>query len=168
MKKNNPLKPLNEAVLVGEKWVIIFGFTAMLILGLLQIVLRKIGYPIPWVEPVMLYVFIWTSMLAMSFATAKGSHFKMEMLTERLSPKGRKTIRIIVNLIILFFGIFIVFYGMQNAIMNLGQRMMALPFSMFVPKLSVPIAFSLSIVHALSNLIDLLQENEIVKVEVMD
>ncbi len=60
---------------------------AMIVLGVLQVVLRKMGASLIWADPAIRYSVLWIGFLAASVATRRGRHISVDALS-RFLPKG--------------------------------------------------------------------------------
>lgn len=155
------LKRLDSAVMSLEKVVIVFLVTCMFVLGMAQVVSRfVIKSPIPWTESMLTYMFIWSSYLGASVAVAKNSHFMVDIFVNYLPAKYRRYIEVLVNLLIIFFAVFIVYKGMYLVIENRTQLMSAMPFSMSWPYLALPVSSLFMIIHTITRIYNLIVGRE--------
>lgn len=64
------------------------------------VIARKfLGTPIAWLEEIQLFFFVWTVFFAGSVAFRTGNHVGIDIVAERLNPKARKVLDVIVYII---------------------------------------------------------------------
>jgi TRAP-type C4-dicarboxylate transport system permease small subunit len=92
--------------------VVIFG--GITIVTIFQVFFRYVlNAPLMWSEEFARYLFVWGVLLATGIGLGKGSHIGVEIIFDRLPAPMRKNIRLFSSLLIIFFSLFLTFYGIQ-------------------------------------------------------
>jgi TRAP-type transport system small permease protein len=66
----------------------------LMVLAFVQVVLRYVfGGSLFWAEEVILFAFTWVIFLAATVNLERGAHFGMDVLVNRLPPRGRRIIQ---------------------------------------------------------------------------
>jgi TRAP-type C4-dicarboxylate transport system permease small subunit len=110
-----------EAALMVMCGVCIFMFT--LTVGC-DVVTRTIGTPWLWLQQVTTAFFAWGVFFGMAAATRRNDHFYLSEITKRLTGAPRSTIEIVNRLIVLVVALMLVWFGWQNALLDLGSYRM--------------------------------------------
>jgi len=111
------LDPL-EAALMILCGVCIFMFTATV---LLDVVTRTLGAPWLWLQQVTTAFFAWGVFIGMAVATRRNDHFYLTEITKRMTGAPRNTIETVNRLIVLGVAVALVWFGWQNALLDLGS-----------------------------------------------
>jgi TRAP-type C4-dicarboxylate transport system permease small subunit len=114
------LDPL-EAVLMVACGVCIGGFTLSVFLDVLT---RTIGRPWLWLQQVTTAFFAWGVFLGMAAATRRNDHIYLAEITKRIRGTRRTTIETFNRLVVLAVAAFMTWYGLRNAILDLGSYRM--------------------------------------------
>jgi TRAP-type C4-dicarboxylate transport system permease small subunit len=73
--------------------------SVMVLLGLLQILFRNLlSISLYWIDPLLRHLVLWIALLGASVATRQDRHISIDILSDRLSPRGRSAVRVIVHL----------------------------------------------------------------------
>jgi TRAP-type C4-dicarboxylate transport system permease small subunit len=111
------LDPL-EAALMILCGLCIFMFTATV---LLDVVTRTLGVPWLWLQQVTTAFFAWGVFVGMAVATRRNDHFYLTEITKRMTGAPRNTIETTNRLIVLCVAVALVWFGWQNALLDLGS-----------------------------------------------
>lgn len=144
--------------LVGrlERWMLILLLSAMVVLGLLQIISRfVIKAPITWSEALLMYMFVWFSFIGASLAVKELAHFEVEIFMIRLPLPLQKTIAVAVYGLIFAFAVFMVWKGVFLVKLNQRQLMAMMPFTMSVPYAILPLSGACIAIHSLKHIVGL-------------
>ena len=99
---------------VIEEKLLVYTFLLTVALVFTSIALRVVlNTSLPWAEELARYVFIWQCWVGVSFAERFGVHIRIEVLLNRLKPKGKKTLELMVIVITLCMVVFLVVYGVK-------------------------------------------------------
>ena len=83
-----------------------------------------------WVEEVGETTLCWLTMVGAAVAVAERSHFTLNLLTHRFSPRARQVIHVGNNLLIAAFGGLVAWVGYKLAVLNAMLTSPALEFSL--------------------------------------
>ncbi|MFZ7102334.1 MAG: TRAP transporter small permease [Peptococcaceae bacterium] len=146
-----------------ELYIATLFFVMITILLSLQIISRYVfKSSFTWTEEVSLILFVWMVYLAISAATLKRKHIRMDFLIEKLPFKFKKAALIFSNIMaILFFGYFL--GPFCEVVFNLYQIKSVTAIT-GIPKLVtygiIPLCMVLTIIRFFQDSIILLQEDE--------
>ena len=114
---------------------------AMFSLGVFcDIVTRTLGTPWVWLQQVTTAFFAWGVFVGMAAATRRNDHFYLTEITKRMTGKPRNAIEIANRVIVLIVSVLLVWFGWQNAILDLGSFRMPSLIPMTVYTAIVPAA----------------------------
>ena len=83
-----------------------------------------------WVEEVGETTLCWLTLIGAAVGVAERSHFTLNLLTHRLSPRAQQIIHVSNNLLIAAFGGLVAWIGIKLAILNAMLTSPALEFSL--------------------------------------
>lgn len=150
-----------------EKTLNVFCITSMAGLAtvmILNVLFRYfISYSLVWADEVVLYLFSWTSFLGACLGVQKNNMAAVRMLVDRFSGNVLKVINIIIQFLIILFGILLTFYSYlwwsSASSMNTTSPTIGMP--MWIPTIILPISMGIITIFALTNIIKLFFSNEI-------
>ena len=87
-------------------------------------VTRTLGAPWLWLQQVTTAFFAWGVFIGMAAATRRNDHFYLTEITKRMTGAPRSAIEIANRVIVLIVSVLIVWFGWQNAILDLGSYRM--------------------------------------------
>lgn len=89
-------------------------------------------YPLFFAEEISRYCFIWTIMLGASIGLRRKAHTRVEYFITLLPEKGRKYLAIIVNICVIGFLIFVIYFGffLVGKTMNVPTAAMEWPWGL--------------------------------------
>ncbi len=136
----------------------LMGF--MVILGTWQIVTRYIlNNPSTISEDLLIYSFVWMSLLGSSYVFGKKDHMTMVFFRQKLenkSPKAKFILGLITEIVVLIFSLLVlVLGGLQISNLAMGQISPALGIPMGYIYIVLPLSGMITIVYNILNLIDL-------------
>ncbi|MCI8597815.1 MAG: TRAP transporter small permease [Lachnospiraceae bacterium] len=148
------VKKFNNGVTMVEKVLLVLMFSALIVLGILQVLLRSVfKAPLAWSEGMLTYLFIWSSFVGAAMGMNKMQHFCIDALVDLFPKIVRYLIEQMIYVLLVVISIFVVYYGTKLA---LAQRMILMPTiraTMMWPYLSLPFSFLLIGLHSISNFI---------------
>jgi TRAP-type C4-dicarboxylate transport system permease small subunit len=106
-----PPKPLfaimraSERLLALERIGIMVLMSLLTVLILVNVVTRYSGVPIYWIDESAVYSVVWLTFIGASAMTRLRLDFAVTMLTERLSEKAARALKVISTLIVVLFGL---------------------------------------------------------------
>src|SRR5262245_5271202 len=114
-----------------------FGFTLCVFF---DVTTRTIGYPWLWLQQVTTAFFAWGVFVGMAAATRRLDHIYLAEITRRMTGTKRQTIETINRVIVLVIAGFMVGFGVQNALLDLGSFRMPSLIPLTVYTAIVPVA----------------------------
>lgn len=108
----------------------------------MQVISRYTGI-IPtylWTEELSTFIFVWVVMIGSMVAVWDGTHFDVRVTPDAVSPLGRLLQDGVVQVLILFFAILFMIYGIEYAEFGGIQRSVMMRANLMVTYISVPIA----------------------------
>jgi TRAP-type C4-dicarboxylate transport system permease small subunit len=114
------LDPL-EAVLMVACGVCIGGFSLCVTLDVLT---RTIGHPWLWLQQATTAFFAWGVFVGMAAATRRNDHIYLSEITKRMKGSARTAIETLNRLIVLAVAGFMAWFGLTNALLDLGSYRM--------------------------------------------
>ncbi len=93
-----------------------------------------------WGEELSLFAFIWCVFLGAAINTRRRSHFSFDFLAGLLRGRAAAAQRLLVDLIILGFSLFMVAKGYEFALLGVKRLSPGLGITMFVPTLIIPVS----------------------------
>ena len=130
------LDPL-EAVLMVSCGVCIGGFTLCVFLDVLT---RTIGTPWLWLQQATTAFFAWGAFVGMAVAIRRHDHIYLAEITKRMRGRKRTVIETLNRLVVLAVAGFMVWFGLRNAILDLGSYRMPWLIPLTVYTGVVPVA----------------------------
>lgn len=130
--------------------VIAACFLIIMILDVsIQVVGRVCHFSIPVTEEIATYSLIWMTYIASIAVTAKGEHLTVDVLLNHYSPKVKRLVRLIVDILILIFCALLVIFGIQilGKPVIVNSRTPALQISRIWIYISVPLTMSFNTVY---------------------
>ncbi len=122
-------------------WAAIVVFTTIFACVFGQVVLRyAFNNPMTWSEELARYLFIWCAFLGWIIASRRGGHLAMSFVAERLPPRVQATLSVVIALATLFFAWILGSRGFKLVTNNWDIENVAVPFTLGVVYLIVPVA----------------------------
>jgi TRAP-type C4-dicarboxylate transport system permease small subunit len=129
-----------EALLMVLCGVCMFGFTLCVFF---DVTTRTIGHPWLWLQQVTTAFFAWGVFIGMAAAMRRLDHIYLAEITRRLVGVRRQVIETVNRLIVLVIAGFMVWFGVQNALLDLGSFRMPSLIPLTVYTAIVPISGAL-------------------------
>ena len=114
------LDPL-EAVLMVSCGVCIGSFSLCVLLDVLT---RTIGHPWLWLQQATTAFFAWGVFVGMAAATRRNDHIYLAEITKRMTGPKRTVIETLNRLVVLVVAGFMAWFGLRNAMLDLGSYRM--------------------------------------------
>lgn len=135
----------------------------MVVLATWQIITRYIlNNPSTITEDLLIYSFVWMSLLGSAYVFGKKDHMTMVFLRQKLEGKSDKVklgLNIMTELVVMAFSaLVLVFGGIQISMLAMGQVSPALGVSMGYIYLALPLSGIITIIYNILNLADLKKE----------
>jgi len=120
-----------------------------------QIIARNVFNSMTWPEEFSRYCYIWTVFLSLGYTIKKGNMLKVGLVMDLLPTKIRRSIEIVVNLIIL--AICVVFFRhaitYTGKIYNMGQISPAMHLPMWIMYLATVLGFGLASIRTVQQIV---------------
>jgi TRAP-type C4-dicarboxylate transport system permease small subunit len=140
-----------EAGLMVAGGVCISGFTLCVFLDVLT---RTIGHPWLWLQQATTAFFAWGVFVGMAAATRRHDHIYLAEITRRLRGPRRTLIETLNRLVVLGVAGFMVWFGVKNALLDLGSYRMPWLIPLTVYTGIVPISGALIMLFCLEQMIN--------------
>ena len=137
-------------------------------LALWQVISRYLlNKPSVTSEELLIYCFVWVSLLGAAYVFGKRDHMAMSFFVEKLSPAKNNVTKIISEVSVLIFAASVLVYGgVEITKLAMGQVSPALGVPMGYIYTVIPLSGIITIIYSVINLKDLLaQTDKNVKVE---
>lgn len=93
-----------------------------------------------WGEELSLFAFIWCVFLGAAVNTRRRTHFSFDFVAGLLRGRPAAAQRLVVDLIVLAFSLFMLVKGYEFAVFGLKRLSPGLGITMFVPTLIIPVS----------------------------
>lgn len=122
---------------------------------LIQVFARYLGIPVIWTEEVANYSFIWAVFMGAAVMLNRKSHFRFNLLSQKLTGKPKIYLDIVNNVILLIFNSFIFYYGIIATRSFWNYRWVSLPnIKMGYIWLCIPIMGITMVIYMVAHIID--------------
>ncbi len=140
-----------EALLMVLCGVSIFLFTLSVFL---DVVTRTIGHPWLWLQQVTTGFFAWGVFIGMAAATRRNDHLYLVEMTKKMRGAQRTFFETFNRIVVLAVALCMVWFGVQNAVLDLGSYRMPSLIPLTVYTASVPISGMLIALFAVEQLVN--------------
>lgn len=140
------MKKFVDGIVKIESIIAVVLLAAMLAILFINTVGRYTGLlSLSWAEEFARYAMIWATMLGCGIAGAKGAHFSADILPLFVPEKGMKFFRILVAILVVFFAIMAVIFGIKimRWQMAAGQVSASMQIPMWFMYLSIPLGMAI-------------------------
>lgn len=138
----------------GLKYVISALLVFMTALVTSQVVLRATtGVSIKWAEEVSLIAFVWVTFLTLALGVHNDTHIRIDMFMARLPRGMRVVLEYLLNVLLLFVSVMMVWYGGVLTKFAMRSTMPATHLPTAVVYVAVPTAGVLCLARILSRLV---------------
>lgn len=148
---------------IEEFLMVVFLGLMTCIMGV-QIGMRYIfNNSLVWSEEFTRYLFIWSAFISISYCIKNGISIKIEQFYNLVPKSAQKVIKIIENVIMLLFFIYIFKFSLEivrAAYLN-NQRSPAMGLPIYLVRMSTVVGFFLCIVRLVQNLFKLLKPSKL-------
>jgi TRAP-type C4-dicarboxylate transport system permease small subunit len=153
--KNVILKNLLKSIDNFVKIVCNILFGVMTFIIFLQVFSRAVGGAFRWTEELARYLMIWGAFIGASSLIRTWENICVDFLIEKLSPKLKKMMYLLIKLVILTFMIYVTYITLK-VVPSVGfcQQAPALQISMFWPYLGMMIGVVLIVLQLLGTIIN--------------
>ena len=137
-----------------------FIFAVLVVLVTYQVIVRYIfNNPSPWSEQAARYLLVWLILITSAYVFGKREHMNVDFFVGKLPRKINLCIKIITELLIGFFVVFVLLYGGYLAVnVSRAASDLAMPWlNMGLVNAAIPISGVLTIIYTLFNILDHVQ-----------
>ncbi len=131
-----------------EEWLLVFTYTAMLLIATAQVFFRYVvNFSISWSQDLLTYMLIWSVFIGISLAIKKRKHIKVELAYVILSEEKQFYLKVFSNMVFAVFCLLISYYSMvkiHKLIFVNPQISESTGLSMWLIQAAVPFGFLLS------------------------
>jgi TRAP-type C4-dicarboxylate transport system permease small subunit len=152
------LRALSDRVEAVLLWV----FTVMLVADvLLGILARYVHFDVVFADELGKYLFVWLCTIGIAAATKDNQHVRLSFIASHL-PLGRKTIRMISQLLFLVFSLFFLYWSVRLTVMHvmMDKSAMGFHFPMYLFSAAVPFGFALTATRLIQNIVSIIRMTE--------
>lgn len=135
--------------------LIIFILAIMVLTTSLQIICRVFFSALSWSEELTRYLLVYLTFLGASSVYKRSGHISVLAIQESLPPKLQKTVSIFIVILCGVFFSIATLYGIKYMSLQGSQLSAALRIPMKYIYMSIPIGFSIMILHSIDNIINI-------------
>lgn len=146
-----------------EKVVSCVSVAVMAVLVFANVIARyAFNSPLAFSDEISSYLFILMSFMGTAIAARRKAHLGLSIVTDRLSPNGRKYMGVVMYAVSAFFCLLIVIFGIQMVMSQyqLGQETATMQWPEWIYGLFVPVGAAFAMIAFLSGIANMLKENE--------
>jgi TRAP-type C4-dicarboxylate transport system permease small subunit len=126
--------------------------TMTAVIAVLVLSRNLIGFSFSWSEELTRFLLVWLSMLGAAVLLRRDDHISLNLLQDRLGPRGRLVLSFLLRLLVLAFLVILVRQSWTAALARQVTHAPALGISLFWPYLALPVAGILMFFVTLVNL----------------
>lgn len=133
-----------------EEAIMVFMLALISCVMMAQIIARNVFNSMTWPEEFSRYCYIWTVFLSLGYTIKKGNMLKVGLVMDLLPQKIRRSIEIVVNLIILVICVVFLRYSLiyTGIINKTGQISPAMHLPMWIMYLATVLGFAMASIRA--------------------
>lgn len=133
------------------RWLIGIALAGVFLLLVFQVLVRYVlPFPVPWIEEAAVYLSAYIAMIGAAVCLRQGFHLQVNLLQDALPPRGQFILIFVQNMIVVFFGLFLVRYGYAFVMFGWGQTSPSSYFMVSYARMAMPIGGALIILQALA------------------
>jgi TRAP-type C4-dicarboxylate transport system permease small subunit len=141
MEKEILMKKIDEVVIKILYYLLGLLMFMMAIIIFSQVVSRYVvGRSLTWSEELGRYIFVWMSFLGMAAAIPKGAHVALDILVNNLKGVNKEILIILNNLLVIIFGIALMYSGFCLAKLGINQTSPTLKLPMQLVYIVIPVS----------------------------
>lgn len=157
----NFLKKLSEIFFVFNKYIMLALIIEMVIVIIFNTFGRYVlNSALHWTEEITRYSFVWATFLGAACAYKQRGLIGVSFVIDRINPKFKLVVSMIVETIVGIFLIMGIIYGTQMTILASGQTAPVSHIPMSFIYVSIPISCTMMLVSALYHLLVQFREKE--------
>ena len=144
-----------------EKFVSCVCVSIMAVLVFANVIARYVfNHSLAFSDEMSTYLFVLMSFMGTAIAARRKAHLGLSIVTDRVSPKARKTINIVMYAIAALFCLLIVFFGIQMVVSQyqLGQETAAMQWPEWIYGSFVPVGAAFSAIAFIEGAVKMARE----------
>ena len=128
---------------------------ALIMSVMLVVVAAQVWYrfvlndPLAWSEELARYLFVWISFLGSAVGVRLNVHLGIDIIEKFLTPRDRKIVGVMVNLLIQIFLVIVIVWGIKILSVVKFQSSASMGIPMFYPYLAVPVGSAMMLFNSL-------------------
>jgi C4-dicarboxylate transporter DctQ subunit len=129
-----------------EEYLLAVLLAVMVSITFMQVIARYIfNYSFVWALEVTTVLFAWLIFIGMSYGVRVGSHIGVDALVKSLGPKAARIVGSIAAVLCIVYAVIVTIGGYQyvKKMHDVGILMQDVPIEQWIPRLVLPIGFSL-------------------------
>lgn len=142
---------------VCELIMVIFALI-MVLACFAQICTRLAGVPLSWSEELARYMAVWLTFIGAAYALRKESLATVEILYNKLQGVSKKSLYILISILVFLFSVILIRYGFAFALKFMGQKSPALQIPKGTVYLCAPISGILIFLYQIELLVNSLRK----------
>ena len=146
-----------------EKAVSVASVSVMSILVFINVIARFVfKNSLAFSDEISSYLFILMSFMGSAIAARRKAHLGLSIVTDRLSPAGRKRLGMAMYAVSAFFCLLIVIFGIQMVMseIHLGQETATMQWPEWIYGLFVPVGGAFTMIAFIAGIFDIANEKE--------
>ena len=149
------IQPVSDMLDRICKWTCVALILFMAVEVITAVFFRYVLFaPFRWGEELARLVMIWIGMLGIAIALKDGEHIGIETLVSRLGRRSRAWCRLISHLFVSIFLVILFYFGLMQALSAWNIILPALLIPWTWPKLAVPFAAAVQLIHLAPMILD--------------
>ena len=156
------MKTLVSAINKFLAFVCVVLFSLLVLTTVWQVFSRLVlNSPVTWSEELAKVLFVWLSFLGAALVYGERGHMAVEMLARKFKSGGERAFGVWTHVVALFFGAFVLVFGGYKAAANAWtQNLTALPVTIGLVYIVIPIAGLAIVIYALAYIISIASKSE--------
>ncbi len=131
-----------------ERIIAMVALLATTLLIFLSSLMRFLGVPMNWSLEISMFIFAWCVFLSADVALRENRMVNLDLVINRLPPKGKAFLALLCNILILVFLVVVVIYGLDLAWRTRVRMFQGINFSYSWVALSLPVASLFMVITA--------------------
>lgn len=135
------MNKLDKIIDYFSKIVMGVSVSILSVVTILQVIARFIfSNPIPWGQDIIRLSFVYLVFFGGAYCVFKNEHLNIDIVFNILNEKSKRILTTVIDIILIIFFIFLVYYGFIFTKTDLNQKAPYLDIPMAIYYLSLPIA----------------------------
>ena len=114
-----------------------------------------------WGEEAIRIMFIWMFMFGAAECFRKGKHITLDIVLELWSKPIKKLCKIIIDILLIIFLLFLLYLGIQTSMRNISQGTTALNLSFGIIYLGIPVGAVLMLYFVVHHLVSVIKDKDV-------